>query len=139
MIEVVAPESSHYQRVIELGDTNSRTLGLLPYAAIKHAAEERRVLAFVEDGVVKGYVLFGKRVRTGHISLTHLCVDEGQRGQGIARTLVNGIIERHPQSAGIRLSCREDYEANAMWPELGFEPWGKKPGRSKAGHFLGNC
>ena len=136
MIETVIPESSHHQRVIELGNANSRTLGFLPYEAIKHAAAEGRVLGFVEDDVVKGYVLFGKRVRTGDISLTHLCVDGSQRGRGIARTLVEGIVERYPQSAGIRLSCREDYEANTMWPELGFESLGKKPGRSKAGHLL---
>ena len=136
MIEAVGPDSPHYQRVIELGNTNSATLGFLPYEAIKQAAEEGRVLAFVEDGEVKGYALFGKRVRTGDISLTHLCVDIDQRGQGIARELVEGIVKRNPHRAGIRLSCRKDYEANAMWPELGFTRWGEKPGRSRAGHLL---
>ena len=136
MIEAVSPESPHYQRVIELGNANSKTLGFLPYEAIKQAATEGRVLAFVEDGVVKGYALFGKRARAGDISLTHLCVDENQRGQGIARTLVEGIVERNPQRAGIRLSCRKDYAANKMWPELGFQPLGEKPGRSKVGHPL---
>lgn len=136
MIEAVGPDSPHYQRVIELGDANSETLGFLPYAAINQAATEGRVLAFVDDGVVKGYALFGKRVRTGEISLTHLCVDKDQRGQGIARELVESIIERNPHRAGIRLSCRKDYDANAMWPELGFKRWGEKPGRSRAGHLL---
>lgn len=136
MIEAVSPGSPHYQRVIELGNANSATLGFLPYEAIKQAADEGRVLAFVEDGEVKGYALFGKRVRTGDISLTHLCVDKDQRGQGIARELVEGIIEGNPHRAGIRLSCRKDYAANDMWPELGFTRWGEKPGRSRAGHLL---
>ena len=129
MIEEVSLDSPHYQRVIELGNANSATLGLLPYAAINQAASEGRVLAFVDDGEVKGYTLYGKRVRTSDISLTHLCVDRGERGQGIARALVDGIVERNPHRAGIRLSCREDYDANSMWPHLGFRPLGEKPGR----------
>ena len=40
MIEKVDPDSPHYQRVIELGNANSRTLGHLPYAAINQAAAE---------------------------------------------------------------------------------------------------
>ena len=69
MIEEVGPESPHYQRVIELGNANSAALGLLPFAAINQAASEGRVLGFVDDGEVKGYTLYGKRVRTGDISL----------------------------------------------------------------------
>ena len=131
MIEEVGPDSLHYQRVIELGNANSATLGLLPFAAINQAAAERRVLAFIEDGEVKGYTLYGKRVRTSDISLTHLCVDHSQRGRGIARELVEGIVERNPNRAGIRLSCREDYEAHSMWPHLGFRCIGRKPGRGR--------
>ena len=136
MIEEVGPESPHYQRVIELGNANSATLGLLPFAAINQAAFDGRVLAFVDDDGVKGYTLYGKRVRTGDISLTHLCVEQGQRGQGIARELVEGIVQRNPHRAGIRLSCRKDYDANSMWPNLGFRRLGEKPGRSRAGHPL---
>ena len=136
MIETVSPGSPHYERVIELGNANSATLGFLPYKAINEAAAEGRVLAFVEDGEVKGYALFGKRVKTGDISLTHLCVGRDQRGQGIARELVEGIVERNPHRAGIRLSCRKDYDADAMWPKLGFQRLGEKPGRSRAGHPL---
>lgn len=136
MIEEVGPESPHYQRVIELGNANSATLGFLPYEAINQAASEGRVLAFVDEDDIKGYTLYGKRARTGDISLTHLCVDRGQRGQGIARALVEGIVQRNPHRAGIRLSCRKDYDADAMWPKLGFQRLGEKPGRSRAGHLL---
>ena len=54
MIEEVGPDSPCYQRVIELGNACSATLGLLPYAAIHQAAAEGRVLAFIDDDVVKG-------------------------------------------------------------------------------------
>ena len=131
MIKAVRPESPHYEQVVALGNANSRTLGHLPFAAIKQAAAEGTVLAFVEGGEVKGYALFGKRVRTGDLSLTHLCVDQHSRGRRIARALVEAIVERHPHRAGIRLSCRKDYEAHAMWPQLGFRPLGERPGRGR--------
>ena len=131
MIEAVSPESSHYEQVVALGNANSKTLGHLPYAAIKQAAAEGCVLAFVEGKEVRGYALFGKRVRTGDISLTHLCADRNSRGRGIARALVEAIVERNPHRAGIRLSCRKDYEAHAMWPQLGFRPLGERPGRGR--------
>ena len=57
MIETIAPGSPYYQRVIELGNANSGTLGFLPYAAIEQAAAEGRVLVYVEGGDVKGYAL----------------------------------------------------------------------------------
>lgn len=136
MIEKVSPDTPNYEQVVKLGDANSATLGFLPYEAIRQAAIEGRVLAFVENEKVKGYALYGVRVRTGDISLTHLCVGRDQRGQGIARELVEGIIERNQHRAGIRLSCRKDYDANAMWPKLGFQRLGEKPGRSRAGHLL---
>ena len=131
MIEAISPESSHYEQVVALGNANSKTLGHLPYAAIKQAAAEGCVLAFVEGKEVRGYALFGKRVRTGDISLTHLCADRNSRGRGIARALVEAIVERNPHRAGIRLSCRKDYEAHAMWPQLGFRPLGERPGRGR--------
>ena len=131
MIEAVSPESPHYEQVVALGNANSKTLGHLPFAAIKQAAAEGGLLAFLEGGEVKGYALFGKRVRTGDISLTHLCVDQNSRGRGIARALVGAIVERNPHRAGIRLSCRKDYEAHDMWPQLGFRALGERPGRGR--------
>ena len=136
MIVEVISDSPHYEQVVKLGNANSATLGFLPYEAIRQAAAEGRVLAFVENDEVKAYALYGTRVRTGDISLTHLCVDRDQRGQGIARELVEGIIGRNSHRAGIRLSCRKDYDADAMWPKLGFQRLGERPGRSRAGHLL---
>ena len=132
-IEVVVPDSPRYDLVVELSDANTKTLGMLPYAVIREAAADGRVLAYVAAGVVQGYALFSRRVRTGDISLTHLCVGQQHRGGGIARALVEAIVERHPQRAGIRLSCRTDYDADGMWPELGFTKLGERPGRSRAG------
>ena len=131
-IEVIRPDSPQYDQVVELSDANTRTLGMLPYAVIREAAADGRVLAHVSAGVVRGYALFSRRVRAGDISLTHLCVGQQHRDRGIARSLVEAIVERHPNRAGIRLSCRKDYDAHGMWPELGFTRLGERPGRSRA-------
>ena len=133
MITEVKTGSALYDQVVALGDANRATLGLLKYAAIEQAAEKGGLLAFADNGEVMGYALFSKRVRTGDISLTHLCVDRNQRGRGIARELVEGIVERNPHRAGIRLSCRKDYPANSMWPTLKFQALGERSGRGKAG------
>ena len=106
---------------------------MLPYTVIREAAADGRIIAYVSAGVVRGYALFSRRVRTGDISLTHLCVGQQHRDRGIARSLVEAIVERHPQRAGIRLSCRKDYDAHGMWPELGFTKLGERPGRGRAG------
>ena len=132
-IEVIRPDSPQYDQVVELSDANTKTLGMLPYPVIRQAAADGRIIANVSDGVVRGYALFSRRVRTGDISLTHLCVGQQHRDRGIARSLVEAIVERHPQRAGIRLSCRKDYDAHGMWPELGFTKLGERPGRSRAG------
>jgi len=40
-------------------------------------------------------------------------MQQSQLGRRIAGKLVDGIVERNPNRAGIRLSCRKDYEAAA--------------------------
>lgn len=136
MIREIMPDSALFDHVADLGDANSKTLGFLPYDAIRQAASTGGVLGYVRDGAVVAYALFATRVRSGRVCLTHLCVGAENRRSGIARALVDAIVERNPNSAGIRLTCRKDYDAHNMWPKLGFELWGEKPGRSKAGHPL---
>ena len=136
MIQEIKPDSLHYDQVLELGNANTKTLGLLPFSAIRDAAENGGVLGYINNEVLIGYVLFARLIRSGRIRLTHLCVDAEHRGSGIARELVEAIAERNPNRTGIRLSCRKDYEAHHRWPSLGFQKWGEKPGRSKAGHPL---
>ena len=36
----------------------------------------------------------------------------------------------------LELHCRRDFDANAMWGNLGFIPWGEKPGRASSGTIL---
>ena len=135
-IEPVEASGALYDQVIALGNANSATLGYLPYAVFKEAAESERLLAAARDGEVIGYALFALRSRRYEVSLTHLCIRGNERGKGTARSLVEEIAQRHATRRGIRLRCRVDYPAHQMWPRLGFEQWGRRPGRSQAGHEL---
>jgi len=133
-IQEIDPDSDLYIQVVELGNSHRGTLGFLPYQVFREAAASAQVLAFVAEGTVRGYILFRRRRRTGEITLTHLCVGEDYQGQGVAKALVAGLVKRHPNSPGIRLRCRQDFDAHHVWPKLGFVALGERPGRSQ--HLL---
>ena len=135
-IEQVEAASQAYDQVVKLGDANSATLGHLPYAVFEEAASAGCLLAAKRHGDVIGYALFALRKRRHEISLTHLCVRDDMRSTGAARRLVEEVVRLHPDRRGIRLRCRTDYSAHEMWPRLGFEEWGRRRGRSRAGHML---
>jgi len=87
------------------------------------------LLAVVDRGQVMAYALYSLPRQV--VRLTHLCVGAEGRGRGFARLLIDAISERHEDRFGITLKCRNDYAANAMWPHLGFEKQGERPGRSR--------
>lgn len=92
-------------------------------------AAQDRILAATEDDRVVGYVLFDLPRRD--VRIVQLCVDEDQRGRGIARKLVEELSRRYQDRLGLRLRCRRDWDANDAWPRLGFRPAGEVPGRGK--------
>ncbi|MGO9672176.1 MAG: GNAT family N-acetyltransferase, partial [Streptosporangiaceae bacterium] len=81
------------------------------------------------QALVLGYALYSLPRQV--VKLTHLCVSQDARGQGIARRLVDALSERHADRFGITLKCRNDYPANGLWPLLGFEAQGEVRGRSR--------
>ena len=115
--------------VVSLGNTFKRYLGLYPKGAILEAIAEGRVIGAFQGESLAGYVLFG--LPRSDVRLVHLCVSPGSRRTGIARRLVDEIQHLHPDRDGIRLKCRRDYEANKVWPELGFEARSHLQGRGK--------
>ncbi len=134
VIQVVEPDSPLLDHVIRLGDENSATLGFLPVPGYRERAATGTLLADVERGMLRGYVLYD--LPRNDIRIIHLCVDRTSRGRGVARRLVAELRSRHHSRRGIFLHCRTDYSVNDVWPHLDFVPLAEKPGRSKVGHLL---
>jgi GNAT superfamily N-acetyltransferase len=131
---VEAKETGALREVVALADQFRGTVGFMPQAAFGHAASAGTLVAAIHDGRVVGYALYALPRQV--VRLTHLCVAENMRSQGVARLLIDEISERHGDRFGITLKCRKDYKENKVWPRLGFESRGAIRGRSKHGYPL---
>ncbi|MGV9652154.1 GNAT family N-acetyltransferase [Streptomyces sp. NPDC003554] len=116
--------------VIDLGDRNRKTLGFLPHAAFRQAAQAGTLLAAVDGGRLAGYALYG--LPADRVRLTHLCVEDAYRGQGVNGDLVEEISKRHRDRLGIVLKCRKNYGLEKMWTRLGFQVRTEVDGRGEA-------
>lgn len=114
---------------------NSATLGFLPFEALTEYQERGGLLgAKTANDELAGYLLYS--IHHTYFRIVHLCVSEHHRGRNIARTLITHLRNSATTQRLIKLHCRRDYAANAMWPVLGFVPLDEKIGRSSAGHPL---
>ena len=121
--------------VLALYRAHKDTLGFMPKGGFISRAEAGTLLAAVEDsGEIVGFVLYDLPGR--HVTLRHLCVSRAATGRGVARALVEAVVDRHPERLGIAATCRNDFEASEMWPRLDFEPVVERAGRSHVGHPL---
>ncbi len=135
---VIDDKSPYLEQVIHLGDANKPTLGLFPRGAFyARAVQEQIIVALDENKNLLGYLLYGANNRDSLVSITHLCVDKKQRGKGVANKLFSKLKElTHEYFRGVRVRCRQDYEANRMWPKLGFTVRDEIAGHSEDGSVL---
>ena len=114
---------------------NSDTLGFLPLAVLEYYADAGTILGTITaTGHLAAYLLYaGHRDR---FRITHLCVSEQFRGQGLARRLIESLAAKATTQNTLTLHCRNDFPAHRMWPTLGFIPESEKPGRSRQGDPL---
>ena len=116
--------------VKKLWRANSATLGFFPDDAFaEYAARKQIVVALDSERNCVGYLLYRASYMT--ITIVHLCVDSKNRHKGVARALVDYLKQITKESKGIRMRCRRDYEANKVWPRLGFVALSDRPGRSR--------
>ena len=124
--------------VDDLMKDNSQTLGFLPRQAIdsflRDDGTERVFGVTTPDGQLVGYMIYA--AYPDRFRIAHLCVSRHSRGHGIARQFIDALKQNATTQKDMRLHCRRDYPANAMWPKLGFVPLREKPGRSAASHIL---
>ena len=114
--------SPYLKDVIDLGNKNSKTLGFLPEGGYYDHAKKRWIIVALKGEVVIGYLLFRLGKKNLKVSITHLCVREGYRGQNVAFQLIDQLKEKYQNIfTGISLSCRSDYTfASKLWERYGF-------------------
>jgi GNAT superfamily N-acetyltransferase/predicted nucleic acid-binding protein len=125
---------AEFDDVVALGDKYKASLGLMRYEAYREYLEAGTVFGAYLNEVLSAYALFALPRR--EIRLAHLVVDEAHRGHGVATLLVEAIRKKHSDLQGIVVRCRPDWEANAMWPRLGFVPLASVKGRAASGSEL---
>jgi GNAT superfamily N-acetyltransferase len=137
MWEVVEVEegSDTLRGVIELANGPAKqTLGFLPDECFAERARKGTLLALLDKGRVLGHLLYD--LPGYDVKIIQLCAAPDARRKGVARHLVEALIERRSDRRRIVLACRRDYEANKVWRALEFSPRDSRPGRSKEGHML---
>ena len=126
-------KSREFEKVVILGDANSRTLGFLPKMAFEKYAQNNQLIGAFDEKASEllGYLLY--RTSYNKVTIVHLCIDNKHRKKGVAKKLVNYLKTNTKKYQGIRLSCRNDYNINHVWENFNFVPMYEKEGRSKAG------
>ena len=122
------------QDVISLGDKHSKTLGFFPKEAFEVQALKGLIFCAVEDNNLLGYLMY--RISYDRINIVHLCVDEKYRKRHVAIKMIDKLKSISTKYRGLRLKCRNDYEANTFWEKAHFSPISEMQGRSKKGHLL---
>ncbi len=116
-------------QVKKLWRADSGTLGFFPNEAFAEYATRKQILVAIDaDGTCMGYLLY--RLSRMRVVIVHLCVAPSQRRKGVAKALVGYLREITREFRGISLHCRRDFDANKIWPELGFVALHEKLGRS---------
>ncbi|AXE40110.1 GNAT family N-acetyltransferase [Acidipropionibacterium virtanenii] len=134
-INILEPyQDALLRQVVQLGDRNRRTLGLLPRGAYEEYAKSGKIIVALDGDKLIGYAVTD--LPLNRIRLVQLCVDESIRRTGIAKKVIDYIAALHPGREGIQLRCRRDWPANEYWESLGFVARSNQPGRSKSGEQL---
>ena len=125
--------SADFEAVKALSRRHQSFLGHLPWEAFSNAASSGRLIGAWAGGELVGYTLFRVRKRDRSVSLTHVCVASEWQRRGVARLLVDTVVQRNPYASALTLKCRVDYEAAKLWPALHFRQVGTTKGNGADG------
>lgn len=134
-IAITKGDISHLPKIKSLWRINSATLGYFPEGAFEDHLYRKQVLVAVDQQHdLLGYLLY--RITDAKIAIVHLCVATAHRSKGIAKQLMNALVEANVNCIGVGLKCRRDFEASKLWPSLGLVPYYDLIGKSKDGKVL---
>jgi hypothetical protein len=128
------PGAAELDAVLSLSKEAKATVGFLSDSAFIERAIEGTLLAALIDGDLAGYLLYS--LPRDEIRIVQLVVAKRFRGQRLARMLVDQLASDHPHRRGIVLTCRNDFDADSLWPRLDFIPLREFPGRNLDGKPL---
>lgn len=109
-------------------------LGLMPDGAFDDRLANGQIYVASIASEVVGYVLFWRNGRD-EVRIAHLAVKKSSQRNGVAKSLIDQIKQDHADCCRIRLNCRSDFAAAAVWPRLDFVACGRKPAK-QAGREL---
>lgn len=123
------------RQVLAIAKKFAATLGFLPNRAFADRARYRGLIIGKMQQRVAGYVLYDLP-RGGHVKLVHVCVDDVARGAGLAKAMIEHVIELNSTATGLYAACRRDYGMSQFWRSLGMFPKKERPGRALKGSVL---
>jgi predicted nucleic acid-binding protein/predicted GNAT family acetyltransferase len=135
----VSLETEYFKRIRELWRMNSSTLGFMPKGGFIDQAQQENILAAIsQDKICVGYLMYRISKSNNKAHIIHLCTDNQFRKQGIARKLIEYLIDetKEKQLYSVDFHCRRDYNLDSMWSSFGFIAKLDKPGKSTDGHLL---
>lgn len=134
-IQIINHKSKWLNKVQDLGDTASGTVGFLPRDAYFDYARRNQILVVIDNDKLLAYTMF--RFRKSGIVIVHLCVASQYRGRGIPAKMLDWLLEQNgDQISHIQLACRRDYNLEKFWQKLGFSPVAEKVGRATKEHTI---
>lgn len=128
-LAILVDSVPYLDQIKQLWRSNARTLGFFPDGGFSECASYKQILVALSGSQVLGYLLF--RISRDRVVIVHLCVEKSHRQQHMARRLVEYLAEISKGYRGIAAACRRDFEANKIWPRLGFAAIAEKPGRGR--------
>src|SRR5882672_8674618 len=94
----------HLDAVKRLAKENERTIGLFPFGAFNEYAVDGRILVAIdESNKCVGYLLY--RTSRDRATIVHLVVDDAARSKGVARSLVQHLLNSTKHLLGVGLKC----------------------------------
>ena len=134
---IVGKAASRHEldQVLEIYRSQKSTLGFLPIGAFEERFAKKHIYVAIIEGNVAGYVLFS--INQGdEVRIAHLATNVEHQRCGVASALITSLKKDYAHCSRIRLNCRADFTAAAIWPRLGFVAARRLPGRKAGGSEL---